>query len=180
MSESTNDGLTVERVSVKKLKLYPGNPRRGDVERIAESLETHGQYRPIVVQKSTSYVLAGNHTLRAARDLGWEEIEVVKIAVSDDEAKRIVLADNRLGDIAIYDQPALAELLSSLDGDLSGTGFLPAEAERVLAEYDAPAISDPTTTDLFMEPQHRCPSCGYEWNGSRNPSGRSSSEDDEA
>ena len=35
-------------------------------------------------------VLAGNHTLIAARELGWEEIDVSFVEVDTDRAKRIV------------------------------------------------------------------------------------------
>lgn len=61
-------------IAINRVKHYPLNPRRGDVNAIADSLQHHGQYRPIVVQKSTNFVLAGNHTLKAARKLGWTRI----------------------------------------------------------------------------------------------------------
>jgi ParB-like chromosome segregation protein Spo0J len=73
-------------------------------------LEINKQYRPIVVQKSTNKILAGNHTWLAAQSLGWEEIAVVYVDVDDVAAKRIVLADNRTNDLADYDGQILAEL----------------------------------------------------------------------
>ena len=114
----------METVSVPLDSLieYPGNPRKGDVDAIAESLKVNGQYRPIVVQASTGRVLAGNHTMRAARKLGWTEIEVVEIDVDEEGAKRIVLADNRTGDQSTYDYDALANMLKSMP-DLDGTGW---------------------------------------------------------
>jgi len=56
---------------VDKLQEYPNNARRGNIAMLVESLKTNTQYKPIVVQKSTNYVLAGNHILRAAKQLGW-------------------------------------------------------------------------------------------------------------
>jgi ParB-like nuclease domain len=50
-------------VPTADLRPYPGNPRRGDLEAIKDSLERNGQYRPIVVNRRTMEVLAGNHTL---------------------------------------------------------------------------------------------------------------------
>ncbi len=105
-----------------RLQQYPGNPRRGDVAAIAASLEANGQYRPVVVQKSTGYVLAGNHTVQAAESLGWSEVAAVVLDVDDDRAARIVLADNRTADLARYDDGALLHLLNDLD-DLDGTGY---------------------------------------------------------
>lgn len=116
-------------VSVDSLKPYPGNPRRGNVDSIVKSLERNGQYRPIVVNKRTSEVLAGNHTLLAARKLGWDEIAATFVDVDEDQAARIVLVDNRANDVAGYDDDELRELLESLP-DLDGTGW----DENALAE----------------------------------------------
>lgn len=131
------DGLVVERVPVGSLVLHPKNARQGDVGLIAESLREHGQYRPLVVQRATRHVLAGNHTLQAAASLGWESVEVVFLDVDDDEALRVLLVDNRSSDQASYDEPALAELLSDLAGRsermLAGTGWDRDDLDRLLA-----------------------------------------------
>jgi hypothetical protein len=93
------------------------------VDAIAESLQVNGQYKPITVRAGTNEVLAGNHTLKAARDkLGWAHIAATFVDVDDDEAARIVLADNRTNDLAVYDEEGLRELLESLP-QLSGTGY---------------------------------------------------------
>lgn len=115
---------TLDRLSVPvdSLKPYPGNPRRGNVDSIVKSLERNGQYRPIVVNKRTSEVLAGNHTLLAAKKLGWDEIAATFVDVDEDQAARIVLVDNRANDVAGYDDDELRELLESLP-DLDGTGY---------------------------------------------------------
>src|SRR4051794_27709749 len=86
--------LTAERVEIATLRHHPRNPRRGAVEEIKRSLEQHGQYRPIVANARTREVLAGNHTLRAARELGWDEIWVTWLSVDDEQALRILLVDN--------------------------------------------------------------------------------------
>src|SRR5215210_3441174 len=82
-------------VPLADLRPYDANPRRGDVEAIKASLQAHGQYRPIVVNRPTMQVLAGNHTLEAARELGWVTIAATFVDVDDEQAKRIVLVDNR-------------------------------------------------------------------------------------
>src|ERR1017187_2560559 len=92
--------LTVEQVDVGTLKQHPRNARQGDVGAIVESLRAHGQYRPIVVQRSTNHVLAGNHTLKAARELGWPTIAATFLDVTNDQALRILLVDNRTNDLA--------------------------------------------------------------------------------
>ena len=120
----------IQSVTISLLTAYPTNPRRGDIDAIASSLTAHGQYRPIVVQASTKFVLAGNHTLKAAKKLGWKKIKAVLVDVDDETAKKIVLADNRLTDLAGYNEPLLKSLLQALP-ELDGTGFTESEVETL-------------------------------------------------
>jgi ParB-like chromosome segregation protein Spo0J len=126
-------GAAAEVVKVTALKPHPSNPRRGSVATIVESLKEHGQYRPIVAQRSTGYIIAGNHTWQAAKELGWKEIAVTYVDVDDAQARRILLVDNRSSDLGIYDDEQLYDLLKSTTedyGSLLGTG------------YDQPALDD--------------------------------------
>ena len=120
----------VASVALNTLESYPTNPRRGDIEAIAQSLKAHGQYRPIVVQYGTNFILAGNHTYKAAKKLGWKKIKITYIEVDEESARRIVLADNRLTDLATYNEPLLKSLLTTLP-ELEGTGFTQAEVETL-------------------------------------------------
>jgi ParB-like chromosome segregation protein Spo0J len=129
--------LVALKVPVSGLVPYGDNPRRGNIDVIIESLARHGQYRPIVVRAKTFEVLAGNHTLAAAKELGWSEIAATFVDVSDDEAARIVLVDNRAADLGTYDDEVLAQLLSSLP-DLDGTGFDAEDLATLLALQDPP------------------------------------------
>lgn len=123
----------IERAAVAELKVHPRNPRRGDVDRIAASLEANGQYRPIVVQSSTGYIIAGNHTYLGARKLGWTHLDIVRIDVNDKKARKIMLADNRTSDAGDYDRDILAEVIASLDGDTEGSGYYDDEIEAMLS-----------------------------------------------
>lgn len=109
-------------VEIATLKPHPDNPRRGDVPAIMRSLERFGQQKPIVVQRSTGYVVAGNHTLEAARRLGWTTIQAVIQDLDDETARAYLIADNRTSDKASYDKAALGRLVTSVLS-LEGTGF---------------------------------------------------------
>ena len=151
--------METETVPVGSLSFYPGNPRRGNVGLIAESLKANGLYKPLVVQKSTNYVLAGNHTLMAARDLGYEEIDVVFADVDDEAARRIVLIDNKSADVATYDTDDLAALLADVE-DFAGTGFSADDLARLIAPLPPEfPVLDPDAPG--PEPK-TCPNCGYE------------------
>lgn len=110
-----------------------GNPRRGDIDVIAESLERNGQFRPIVVNKATGEILAGNHTYAAAKRLGWGKIAATFVDVDEDQAARIVLADNRSAELGSYDDTLLLNMLNSMDGDLIGTGYTRDDVDALLA-----------------------------------------------
>jgi ParB-like chromosome segregation protein Spo0J len=113
--------------------------RRGDVDAIAKSLETFGQFQPVVVQRSTNFVLIGNHTLAAARQLRWAHIAAAYVDVDDEMARKIVLAANRTSDLATYDLDALAALLREVD-DFTGTGFSSDDLSELLD--DEPAVEE--------------------------------------
>lgn len=140
--------LRYERLGVESLRTFDGNPRRGAVDQIAKSLEKHGQYRPIVVNAGgltgrKFEVLAGNHTLMAARSLGWVLIDAAIVDVDEATAKSIVASDNRLADLGDYDNEALFALLDSLD-DLSGTGYGDSELEALRQDLFPPEVlTDP-------------------------------------
>ena len=124
---------SIQQWPVDKPIPWPGNPRRGDVNLIAQSIEVNGFYQPIVVQKRTGYVIAGNHRLAAARQIKMAEIPVVVLDVDDEQARRMVLVDNRAADKATYDADALVDLLGQFDlDDLEGTGWTEDEVDDLL------------------------------------------------
>lgn len=172
MASATAHGIpaTLEKlaVDIDALKHYGKNPRRGDVDKIAESLTANGQYKPIVVRAGTNEVLAGNHTLKAARKLGWDKIAATFVDVDDDQAARIVLVDNRSNDLATYDSAELTALLQALP-DLDGTGYGQEDLDALVygleqEPAEAPADADelpeqplPTAKpgDIFILGRHR-------------------------
>lgn len=133
---------TTQTLPTTKLTTYHQNPRQGDTETIAQSLRKNGQFRPLVVNKGTHTgrpyeVLAGNHTLLAARTLdntqdAFPRLDCYVIDVDEDHARRIVLADNRTGDLATYDDGILLELLETAD-TVAGTGYKQEDLDALIA-----------------------------------------------
>lgn len=131
--------METKTVDLLDVQPHPQNVRQGDIGAIVESLKVHGQYRPIVVQRSTGFILAGNHTWKAARTVGLKTLDVTYVDVDDDEALRILLIDNRSNDLATYDDPSLVELLKQLmetERGLTGTGFDGDDLDELLATMD--------------------------------------------
>jgi DNA modification methylase len=166
-------------INIDEVHTHPANVRQGDVGAISESLKAHGQYRPIVYQQSTHRILAGNHTYKAAKALGWTHIAATPVICDDEQALRILLADNKANDLATYDEPELIELLKQLadtsDG-LLGTLFDEDELDSLIEDnshFELPTEVDdvpdkaPSITnagDVWLLGKHKV-MCGDSTNG---------------
>lgn len=147
-------------VPIDSVTLHPRNPRRGDVGAVAASLARFGQRKPIVVQASTRYVVAGNHLLAAARSLRWSAIAANVEEMDDAEATAFMLADNRTADLGGYDDGLLAAILAeqAAADNLAATGYdadaiaaLLAAAGIGASERDPDAVPEPPTeAELYV------------------------------
>jgi len=127
--------MDIQTVDISTLKKYPNNPRKGNIQVIADSLATNGQYKTITVNKRNNEILAGNHTYEAAKSLGWTELTVTFVDVDDETAAKIVLLDNRTADMGEYENEALIKLLEELE-DLEHTGYSDDDLDDLLALYE--------------------------------------------
>lgn len=161
--------LAVEYVPLDAIRPHPHNARQGDLGAIGESIRVNGVYRPVIVQRSTGHILAGNHTAKAMAQAGRAEAPVVYLDVDDAEALRILLADNRTADLGDYDGAALVDLLRTLP-DLEGTGYDGDDLDDLLDDLE------PLTPDDTEDPEpaapRLCQACGY--NTTDNPDGLAS------
>jgi ParB-like chromosome segregation protein Spo0J len=147
-------------VTLAQVQPHPANPRRGDVAAIGESIESNGFFGALVVQQSTGFILVGNHRYEAAKLHGLSELPALVIDVDDDQAKRILLADNRYAELAKWDEDALAAILRELD--LTGTGFTDEDlAAMVTADDFEPDDADMSRLD--QRAPTTCPACGFSW-----------------
>jgi DNA modification methylase len=103
------------------------------------------------------HVVCGNHTFRAACELGWPEINAHLLDIDEDAELRLLLVDNRANDCATFDFPDLTVLLAELaqNNQLLGTGFDQASLEKLLDQFgdgvtlgadDVPPLPDEPTT----------------------------------
>ena len=130
--------LQVKSVPITELTPDPQNVRLHDeknLDAIKKSLSNFGQRKPIVVAKGNDgrlVVIAGNGTLEAAQSLGWTEIAVAEVPEDwdADKARAYAIADNRTGELASWNDVALASALLELDvvgWEISELGFTPAD-----------------------------------------------------
>lgn len=119
------DDLIPLATPIESLKHWEKNPRKGNIEAVSRSLARFGQRKPIVASRKTGEVIAGNHTLAAARHLGWKQIAVVWVDDDEQTAVAFALADNRTQDLGSYDEDLLDELIESIKEQdlLLATGY---------------------------------------------------------
>lgn len=161
------ENLQTLATPVDELHLLEGNPRVGDVDAVAASLARFGQRKPIVA-RTDGTVIAGNHTLQAARQLGWTHIAVVRVDDDDATAKAFALADNRTAELGGYDDQALEAMVREVlefDAELlADTGWAGEDLEALL---DIVPTFEPLDEEELPRLDQRapvsCPSCGFAW-----------------
>ena len=149
-----NAAATWEKIDT--LTPWEKNPRRNDasVAHVASSIQRFGFGAPLLVRASDRVVIAGHTRLKAAQKLGLDKVPVRFLDLDPAQARALALADNKLGELAVWDDAVLAEVLAELDEevDVSGLGWSEEELEVVLQSLDAVPFSEDTDlSDLSEE-----------------------------
>lgn len=129
------------------------------VNQIAESLETDGQWNPIMVRPSSEedgkYDLIAGHTrTRAAKELGWDKIEATVADVSDKEARRLALKTNlkRKGMSKLEEGKVINDLLTEHDLTQTELADRLGKSQRWVSERIKVALElDPKVKGLVQE-----------------------------
>ena len=132
------EGLLPLAHPLDALRNMPGNPRRGDVDAVARSYARFGQRKPIVARHDGT-VIAGNHQLLAARQLGWTHLAVVFTDDDDATAAAFSLADNRTAELGGYDDAELIALLEQVSVDeelMAATAWSERDLKRLKGEVN--------------------------------------------
>ena len=155
--------LGTEVVPVGSLTAHPDNPNRGDVKAIARSLDTFGQFRAILVDQN-DVVLAGHHVWAAAQKNKLATIRVERLDVDAEQAKAIMLADNRLAELGPgIDPQKLYEVLRDLT-TLEGTGYSTEDLAALEHELTPPVPKgDPDEAEPLPATNKVRPRAGSVW-----------------
>jgi site-specific DNA-methyltransferase (adenine-specific) len=134
-------------VLIEELRPWIGNPRKNQeaVQAVADSIRKFGFGAPVIARLADKQIIAGHTRLLAARRLGLTHVPVRYLDLSAEDAQVLALADNRLGEIAEWDEGMLGRVLEELKAggaDLSATGFGTDEIDRLLADLAAENLAD--------------------------------------
>ena len=153
---------------ISALKEWEENPRHNSeaIEHVAKSIKRFGFGAPIIARKADGMIIAGHTRFQAALKLKLEKVPVRYLDLDPADAKLLAIADNKVGEIATWNDDLLRITLSELkDKGLEGVGFSDDELNDLFAE--APGYEPPESKELdmsaFTDFEHKCPRCGFEW-----------------
>lgn len=166
--------LHIDYRPIESLIPYAKNVRthsEDQIAQIAASIREFGWGAPILVDGQNN-VIAGHGRLLAARKLGMTEVPVVPMAhLTDIQRKALILADNKIGENASWDNELLGlELAELQEGgfDLELTGFSADEWDALIAgdtssdgltdEDQVPEVTEnpiSRTGDVWLLGEHR-------------------------
>ena len=90
--------LTIEYVDIKSIKPNEYNPNRQsdhDFGLLLKSMEEDGFTQPIIIQQDTDTIVDGEHRWRAADQLGYEQVPIVRVPMTTEQMRIATLRHNR-------------------------------------------------------------------------------------
>src|SRR6266850_1593153 len=142
---------------IEELKPDPANARwhsGKQIRQIAESIRVFGFNVPILVDRDGK-VIAGHGRLLACRELGITEVPTLCLDhLTPAQARAFMITDNRLTEIATWNDQLLAQQLKDLsleglDFSLEVTGFEMGEIDlRIASLEDMPGQDDDSGDDV--------------------------------
>ncbi len=153
----------LERVKVTHLKPHERNARTHSakqIRQIADSIDKFGFTNPVLID-GENRIIAGHGRVEAARLLKMAEVPALRIErFSEAQRRAYIIADNRLAELAGWDDELLAlELRTILDleaeFDPKLIGFDTAEVEKLLNLLDADPVDAKVEVDETGPPVSR-------------------------
>ena len=158
-SLSNQQRLAITYRRIEELKPDPANPRRHSnkqIRQIANSIRSFGFNAPIAVDRDDK-VVSGHGQLLACRLLRWTEVPTLLLdRLSPAQARAFMLADNRLAELADWDDRLLVQHLKELsllvlDFNIEDTGFEIGEIDLRIASVEDPLPGADDPADLLPE-----------------------------
>jgi DNA modification methylase len=156
-----SQSLAIEWHDPRGLLPYERNPRthsRKQIEQIAASIREFGFTNPVLIDDQQR-IIAGHGRVAAAKLLSMDRVPTIRLEhLSEAQKRAYIIADNRLAELAGWDESILAielKYLTEIDFSVELTGFATAEIDLVIGRQEQPAKPDPA--DEVTEPDRNRP-----------------------
>lgn len=131
--------MNVVNVDINKIIPYWNNPRNNDgtVPRLMESIKSYGFNVPLVVNKDY-VVITGHARLKCARKLGMKEVPCVIVNLTDEQAKKYRIADNKIQELSSWNEEELFKELREIGDrlELVDMGFSESEITEAIGSVE--------------------------------------------
>jgi len=150
-----NDDSAAVWMGINDLVPWDENPRKNEaaISEVANSIKRFGFASPIIANKENQ-IIAGNTRWLAAKALNLEKVPVRVMPLDPVDSKLLAIADNKIGEIAEWDDQRLSSILSELkeqNHDVGGLGFNDSELADLIKDLNDPLQADPEPK--IAEPQ---------------------------
>lgn len=153
--------VRIEYLPIAEVKPYANNPRRNKraVSGVAESIRRYGFANPIIIDENGE-IICGHTRLLAAQKLGMSEVPCIRADnLTDEEIRAYRLADNKVAELASWDEDKLSIELGSVHEDMLVFGFAKPPVVGVYQdEYDPHAAWNerkPKNGEVWLLGRHR-------------------------
>ena len=146
--------MEFKKLPTAELKAATYNPRKAlkpgdkEYEKIKNSIVEFGYCEPVIVNADMT-IIGGHQRVTVLKDLGYEEIECIVIAIDKTKEKALNIALNKI--TGEWNKELLADLIEDLqssDFDIAFTGFEPPEIEQLFnAVHDKKITEDDFDVD---------------------------------
>jgi hypothetical protein len=120
---------------VNELVEYESNARQNDagVVKVAESIKEFGFLNPITIDKN-NVIISGHTRLKAAIQLGIEEVPCIVQNLSEEDAKLARIIDNKSHEYSTWDVGKLHQELNNIGLDFKTIFFTPNRDRKFFIE----------------------------------------------
>ena len=147
MTATTAIPNKIEHLPLADVLPYAQNSRThspAQVDAVAASMREFGFTNPVLI-KDDGTIIAGHGRVMAARQLGLQQVPCIRLShLTDAQARAYVIADNKLAELAGWDQDVLASEMRALQGggfDVGLLGFADDELRDLLFSPTEPTAN---------------------------------------
>lgn len=137
--------MNIKELPIDQIYPYWQNPRNNEktVERLMQSIKEYGFNVPLVVNKDM-VLITGHARLKAAKKLGLETVPCNIVNLTDRQAKKYRIADNKIQELTDWKEEELFKELREIGDqiELMDIGFSLNEIDKIVGSFDVEDIPE--------------------------------------